>query len=323
MIKFELDKFSRHVANEELIADLRKVASDLKTDSLTQKEYKNHGKFGVTIFWNRFGSWSNALAKAGLQSSRSRTKISIEDEELISDLKRVSCELKNESVTRDEYNRHGKFHSATLEKRFGSWIKAKEKAGLKRREHPSRSDEEYFINLEEVWIKLGKQPYFSDMKIPFSKYSGSGYVHNFGTWRKTLERFIEYVNKDEEATTEGNNSIIIEEKKPPESPIIEYPNKELVSKSVAKTPLSERPKSVQKIINKHRTKREVNDRLRFKIMKKDNFKCKYCGRSPAIDPKIILHVDHIKPWSKGGETTFENLQTLCSVCNRGKGNLKQ
>ena len=137
MIKFELDKFGRHVADEELLANLKQVASDLKTDSLTKEEYKNHGKFGVTIFISRFGSWPNALVKVGLQSSRSRTKI--KDEELLADLKRVSYELKNDSLIRGEYNRHGKFHSATLEKRFGSWIKAKEKVGLKRREHPSNS----------------------------------------------------------------------------------------------------------------------------------------------------------------------------------------
>ena len=322
MIKFELDKFNRHIADEELIADLRHAASELKTDSLTQREYKKHGKFGVPIFYNRFGSWSNALAKAGLKSGKSRTKIIIKDEELIADLKRVSFKLKNDSITRDEYNRHGKFHSGTLEDRFGSWIKAKEKAGLKRREHPSISDEEYFKNLEEVWIKLGKQPHFSDMKIPFSKYSGSGYVHNFGTWRKALERFIEYVNKEEKTTIEGENSIIIKEGILPQVPIIEYPNEELVSGFADKTPSAKRPKSSPEPINKHRTKREVNDRLRFRVMKRDNFKCQYCGRSPATDPKIILHVDHIIPWSKGGETTFENLRTLCSTCNRGKGNLE-
>ncbi|MFZ3122154.1 MAG: HNH endonuclease [Thermodesulfovibrionales bacterium] len=322
MIKFELDKFNRHIADKELIADLKHVASELKTDSLTQREYKKHGKFGVTIFYNRFGSWSNALAKAGLKSGKSRTKNIIKDAELIADLQRVSFKLKNDSITRDEYNRHGKFHSSTLEYRFGSWIKAKEKTGLKRREHPSISDEEYFKNLEEVWIKLGRQPHFSDMRIPFSKYSGSGYVHNFGTWRKSLERFIEYVNKEEETTIEGENSIIIKEGILPQATIIEYPNEELVSGFADKTPSAKRPKSSQKLMNTHQTKREVNDRLRFKVMRRDNFKCRYCGRSPATDPKIILHVDHIIPWSKDGETTFENLKTLCSNCNIGKGNLE-
>jgi len=44
-------------------------------------------------------------------------------------------------------------------------------------------------------------------------------------------------------------------------------------------------------------------------------------RTQAKDPGVELHVDHIFPWSKGGETVFENLQTLCSKCNGGKSNL--
>jgi 5-methylcytosine-specific restriction endonuclease McrA len=34
----------------------------------------------------------------------------------------------------------------------------------------------------------------------------------------------------------------------------------------------------------------------------------------------MLHVDHIKPWSLGGLTVDENLQTLCEPCNLGKSN---
>jgi 5-methylcytosine-specific restriction endonuclease McrA len=34
---------------------------------------------------------------------------------------------------------------------------------------------------------------------------------------------------------------------------------------------------------------------------------------------VELHVDHVTPWSKGGETTLANLQTLCNKCNLGKG----
>ncbi|MBU1148419.1 MAG: HNH endonuclease [Candidatus Omnitrophica bacterium] len=317
-MKFKLKPDNRNIGEEELIADLRHVASELKIDSLTQGEYKKYGKFGVTIFWGRFGSWLNALTKADLKSSRKNLRI--KDEELINDLKRVSFELKNNSIARDEYSRHGKFHSATLENRFGSWIKAKEKAGLRRREHPSISDEEYFKNLEEVWIKLSKQPHFSDMKMPFSKYSGSGYVHNFGTWRKALEQFIKYVNKEEKPTIESENFITVEESK--STPILEYSNKELVSGPIVKTPLAKRPKSSQEAIKKHRTKSDVNHRLRFMVMQRDKFKCKCCGRSPATDPSTILHVDHKTAWTNGGETVSENLQTLCSKCNIGKGNLK-
>ena len=57
-------------------------------------------------------------------------------------------------------------------------------------------------------------------------------------------------------------------------------------------------------------------------MKRDNFKCCKCGRSPATDPSVVLHVDHKKAWANGGETVFDNLETLCQDCNLGKSDLE-
>lgn len=76
-----------------------------------------------------------------------------------------------------------------------------------------------------------------------------------------------------------------------------------------------------KIDTKKKTGRDPSLRLRFKVLQRDSFTCKQCGASPAKDPSIELHLDHIVPWSKGGETSYENLQTLCSKCNLGKSNL--
>ena len=44
--------------------------------------------------------------------------------------------------------------------------------------------------------------------------------------------------------------------------------------------------------------------------------CKMCGKKFNIDE---MNADHIKPWSKGGHTTPENCQMLCSTCNFTKG----
>ena len=71
----------------------------------------------------------------------------------------------------------------------------------------------------------------------------------------------------------------------------------------------------------HITSRTVNPGMRYKVMKRDNHKCVKCGRSPATNDKVELEIDHVIPWSKGGETIIENLQTLCSICNTGKSNL--
>lgn len=59
--------------------------------------------------------------------------------------------------------------------------------------------------------------------------------------------------------------------------------------------------------------------LRNKIIKRDNYTCRYCGASIYNEKHLLLEVDHIIPLSKGGVTTESNLQTLCWRCNRSKG----
>ena len=61
---------------------------------------------------------------------------------------------------------------------------------------------------------------------------------------------------------------------------------------------------------------KVTDELRFKVLKRDNYRCRICGASSKDG--VHLHVDHIIPLAKGGKTTLDNLQTLCERCNMGK-----
>lgn len=57
---------------------------------------------------------------------------------------------------------------------------------------------------------------------------------------------------------------------------------------------------------------------RFEVLKRDNFSCTYCGRSPIKDKNVVLNIDHVEPKSKGGENTIENYTTSCFECNVGK-----
>jgi len=58
--------------------------------------------------------------------------------------------------------------------------------------------------------------------------------------------------------------------------------------------------------------------VRWQVFERDDFKCVACGKSASDG--AILHVDHIKPRSKGGRDTMDNYQTLCHLCNIGKSN---
>ena len=109
------------------------------------------------------------------------------DEELIDDLKRVAKELDKDKITREEYTKFGKYHSTTLEKRFGGWSKTLKKAGLQETLATNVSNEELFKNIENVWIRLGKQPRREDMNTSESKFTGSVYENRFTTWKKLLK----------------------------------------------------------------------------------------------------------------------------------------
>jgi len=60
-----------------------------------------------------------------------------------------------------------------------------------------------------------------------------------------------------------------------------------------------------------------SSRVRFAVLKRDNYQCQICGRSQTVG--VQLHVDHIVPLAKGGSNNMENLQTTCDECNIGKG----
>jgi Homing endonuclease associated repeat/HNH endonuclease len=206
----------------------------------------------------------------------------ISDEELLGDLKRVASDLGKFTVTIDQYNERGTYHSTSLARRFGTWMKALDRAGLSKSRNLHITNEELFANLAAVWTTLGHQPRYSELTSQVSQFSSGTYENRFGSWRKSLEAFVQWAN-------ECVTTSVISRSIPPGS--------------------------------NHRTTRNINYRLRFLVMRRDNFKCRITGRSPATDPSVILEVDHIIPWDKGGETVFENLQTLAKEINIGKSNL--
>jgi len=211
-MEFKLRINAKYFTNDKLLADLRKVAKKLGKNNISGREYLKGGTFSQKVYYNRFGSWNNALQKAGL------------------------CIVREQEIT----------------------------------------EKSLFENLEKVWRKLGRQPFYGEMRKPLSDYSTKPYDNRWGSWMKACEAFIKYKKKD---------------------PKFE---KLLKPQSTVRT-------------------RTINEKIRLHVLKRDNYKCQRCGRSPATHREIYLHVDHKKPFSKGGSNNIENLQTLCNKCNLGKG----
>lgn len=55
---------------------------------------------------------------------------------------------------------------------------------------------------------------------------------------------------------------------------------------------------------------------RKNLFKRDRYTCQYCGAQPGPES---LTVDHVRPRSRGGASTWENCVLACLECNRRKG----
>jgi 5-methylcytosine-specific restriction endonuclease McrA len=202
-------------------------------------------------------------------------------EVLLQDLQRVA-RLAGEPLSRSIYDDHGSFSGQALGRRFGSWNQALAAAGLPILKNYRISEIDLFENLAQLWRKLGRQPTSNELvrKDGLSLYSERAYLTRFGTWNKALQAFDVYINRG----------------KAPKERICKKPRR----------------------AGKKARSRRISWRLRATVLLRDNCACRMCGASPAKEPAVTLHVDHITPWSRGGATVLDNLQTLCSACNIGK-----
>ena len=74
-------------------------------------------------------------------------------------------------------------------------------------------------------------------------------------------------------------------------------------------------KGIQDLVPKDPQRSFTTDE-RIIIWRRDNESCQMCKNKIELDD---MHADHILPYSKGGETTLDNAQTLCKLCNTKKG----
>ena len=67
----------------------------------------------------------------------------------------------------------------------------------------------------------------------------------------------------------------------------------------------------------YRFRRQVTNTFLFA---RDDYTCQYCGRRKGeLRGRQFLTRDHIRPVSRGGTNTWDNVVTSCSSCNNRKG----
>lgn len=203
------------------------------------------------------------------------------DKQIIDDVMRVMGLLNKETLTLREYLNYGEYGAKAICNHFGTWNKLLKEMNIPiTREVEHLNKTDIYLIIENLWAKLGHQPTVRDFE-KYTHHTRKIIIKRFGSWLNCLKEFSEFKEDREE---EKQTSAFEENRL------------------------------------QHRTSRDPSLSLRYRVLKRDNYKCVICGKSPANNPDIELHIDHIKPYSLGGETELNNLQTLCQYCNLGKSN---
>lgn len=291
-MKFELEPENRGAPDAVLLDDLRTVAYQLAARYVSREQCDKLGRFHHKTLAKRFGSWNRALEKSGLEVRKPQM---LSKEEVLADIKRVAEISGSASLTTEQYEQLGRYSVPPVQRLFGEWRHALAAAGLQTSSSYKKplSQPELFENLERVWRALGRQPRQADLRDPISSLGHDIYCRRFGSWRKALEAFVEYMTQPQVRLDE-------------------------TAKSDDPAPETERVTTNDAEASGSRT---AGWRLRFLVMRRDRFSCIHCGASPSSEPGTVLVIEHVVPWSKGGLTVFDNLQTLCEPCNGGKSNL--
>ena len=303
-VRFELDRLVSY-DESSLITELQRVADLVHEPTLTRAAFDRHARVDSSTILRRLGDWRRALERAGLahrysgrtvsQNMRDQRTRALTDDELLGELRRVAADLGTTTLTREQFRgKSGGVSDAGVTRRFGSWSEAIRRAGLEVTPLGRRwTDDDYFENLLAVWTHHGRAPTYAEMNHPPSRITNGAYAKRWGTWTRAKAAFVDRVNAD----------------------------------LVETGPLQQSRADVRQVPTQAKSRRTIRpeDRssiplgLRYKVLSRDRFRCVICGRSPATDLAVTLHVDHVMPVAAGGKTTEKNLRATCADCNLGKG----
>jgi hypothetical protein len=288
IMKFELQTLEEY-SDETLIKELQRVSDAMNGERLTRKQFDSMARVHSSTLENHFGSWVAALDKAGISEVVAPRYKVLSREEVIQALREFISENPGESVTEKAISTRLGLYRGAITRRFGKWAGLLSEVDLAPVRHGRRyTDEECFENILTLWMHYGRQPHFGELKQPPSTVGPKAYILRWGGWRSALSEFVKQVNKPRTTSIESSSLEI---------------NCNNRKDAVLDTPVP----------------RTIPLALRYKILCRDKFRCVVCGASPAKDLGVELHVDHIHPWSRGGQNIEENLRTLCFKCNLGKG----
>ncbi len=171
-------------SREELLDAIRELAAEVD-GTPTKADMNADGRYSTQPYYNKFDGWNDAVERADLDPNH---REDITDAELLQALRDAADELDRDPlfVEIDEYT---DFHGTTYADRFGSWLKAREAAGLSgtQQSYGRRVDrDEMLSDLERLGDVFGRAPTKAEIRES-GKYSPVSYIRTFDSMYDALE----------------------------------------------------------------------------------------------------------------------------------------
>lgn len=176
---FSVQRSGQSYSTEALLDEIQRLADDLGHPP-TQQELRKHGKYSISPYRDRFGSWSAALDAAGLEGRRPE----ISREDLLDELNRLANAL-DRRPTSEDMREQGSYSVETYRRRFGSWGDALEAAGIAT-SSKRIPEEELIAELQRLGEEFDAPP-TQRITREHGKYSPTTYANRFGSWRSAVE----------------------------------------------------------------------------------------------------------------------------------------
>jgi len=288
MQKFVLSKLTDY-SDESVLEEVRRVARELGCERITRERFDQVARVSSTTLSRKFGSWFEAMDRAGISHAQAPRPNIVDGPTVVSAIRQFVENNPDSPPTRDAIEGMLGLHRGAINHHVGRWKDCLSEADVEQSPLGRRyTDTECFENIFALWTHYGRQPNFAELTRPPSKVGPKAYIRRWGGWRAALASFVDRM----ESQGTGSPEISL----PIPEPQSANPGPQL-------TPVS----------------RSISLSTRYHVLVRDRFTCQICGRSPATQPGVALHVDHIHPWSRGGDNSSGNLRVLCFDCNLGKG----
>jgi len=168
----------------DLLADIESVAEKVGREP-SKTDYKKHGDYALSTITYRFESWIVAKKKAEVYDGLDEPPTK---EELLTDMQRVDQEI-DEPLSQTKYNEHGEWSVRPVKRRFESWEKACQEAGVSRPDMGPRpvDDKELLDDIQHVADELEHVPSRAEYN-KIGRFSRQMAINRFGSWPKAVEK---------------------------------------------------------------------------------------------------------------------------------------